>query len=66
MSQKIFTTDGSSLKVYPGEQSKQWELRDMQNKVYFTGSAEELSAHTTEMLSQGTYLYKAKRGRRKK
>lgn len=66
MSQKIFSGDGTQLKIYPGEQNKQWLLRDAQNKVYFTGTAEEMNAHTTEMLGKGEYLYRAKRGRRKK
>lgn len=66
MSQKLFSSEGSKLHTFAGEQNHTWELRDSSGKVLFTGSAAELDDHIKAQLEAGEYSYSTKRGRRKK
>lgn len=66
MTDKIFSKEGSRLRTFAGDNPHEWILKDQNNVVFFKGSAEEMNVHTSEMLDKGEYLYRAKRGRRKK
>ncbi len=66
MSQKIFNTSGTRLITYVGSEPHIWELKDANSTVYFSGSAAELDQHIAEMLLEGKYSYKSKRGKKLK
>lgn len=66
MSQKIFSENGTRIHIFVGNGEHAWDLKDNSGKVYFSGSAEELNSHVDEMIKEGNYSYKSKKGKKKK
>lgn len=66
MTAKLFTSEGSKLQTFAGDQNHIWELRDSSGKVCFSGNATDLDAHIKAKLEAGEYSYTTRRGRKSK